>query len=57
MQLKVDGVVVKTENASGGANNNVLLGGTLSYKFSTSAPKTFSLVVDSGNTVGDTNRF
>ncbi|WP_175471994.1 CARDB domain-containing protein [Paenibacillus naphthalenovorans] len=57
VQLKVDGVVVKTENASGGANNNVLLGGTLSYKFSTSAPKTFSLVVDSGNTVGDTNRF
>ncbi|SDI97210.1 CARDB domain-containing protein [Paenibacillus naphthalenovorans] len=56
VQLKVDGVVVKTENASGGANNGVLLGGTYSYTFSTAAPKIFSLVVDSGNTVGDTNR-
>lgn len=56
VQLKVDGVVVKTENVSGGANNGVLLGGTYSYTFSTSAPKDFSLVVDSGNTVGDTNR-
>ncbi|MGG2199274.1 CARDB domain-containing protein [Paenibacillus validus] len=56
VQLKVDGVVIHTENADGGANKDVLLGSSVPYKFTSTASKSFTLVVDSENKVDDENR-
>ncbi|WP_159886482.1 glycoside hydrolase family 78 protein [Paenibacillus puerhi] len=53
VQLKVDGVVIHTENADGGASKDVLLGASANYKFTSTSPKSFTLVVDSGNAVNE----
>ncbi|CAG7646098.1 CARDB domain-containing protein [Paenibacillus allorhizosphaerae] len=55
VQLKIDGVIVKSDPATS-ANTGILLGGTYSYTFSTSAPKDFTLVVDPEMSINDSNR-
>ncbi|WP_176835452.1 MULTISPECIES: CARDB domain-containing protein [unclassified Paenibacillus] len=53
VQLKVDGTVIHTENVDDGANKDILLGATVNYKFTSTAKKSFTLVVDSGNAVDE----